>query len=104
MAQPKGAAADTTTTEHGGAKGAGLAIAGVIVVFFASLPFMLLVSLYVFVTVYAIVRAIGTGAGENAVAIVVGFVLITSMFAILLGVTIHLVGRSLTPRKRRARP
>ncbi len=92
-----------TTGVHatgGGSKGAGLAVAGVIVAFLASLPFVLLASLYLFVTVYAIVRSIGPGAGENPLAIVVGFVLITSLFAVLLGVAIHLVGRSLTPRKR----
>ena len=87
-----------------GPNGMGLAIAGVIVAFFASLPFVFLVSLYLFVTVYAIVRAFGPGVGENPIAIVVGFVLITSVFAVLLGVTIHLVGRSLTPRKRRGGP
>jgi hypothetical protein len=97
----EGTPAEPSEVDRGGSKGAGLAIAGVIVAFFASLPFVLLVSVYAFLTIYAIVRAIGPGAGENAVAIVVGFVLITSMFAVLLGVTIHLVGRSLTPRKRR---
>lgn len=101
--QLEGTPTDTSRVDDGGSKGAGLAVAGVIVAFFATLPFVFLVSLYVFLTVYAIVRAIGPGAGENAVAIVVGFVLITSMFAVLLGVTIHLVGRSLTPRKRRGR-
>ncbi len=95
---------DPSDGEGGGSKGVGLAVAGVIVVFFASLPFVFLVSLYLFVTIYAIVRAIGPGAGENPVAIVVGFVLITSMFGVLLGVTVHLVGRSLTPRKRRGGP
>ncbi len=99
--RPEGAPAEPSSVDGGGSKGVGLAIAGVIVAFLASLPFVYLVCLYVFLTIYAIVRAIGTGAGENAVAIVVGFVLITSMFAVLLGVTIHLVGRSLTPRKRR---
>lgn len=94
----------STRVDDGGSKGMGLAVGGVIVVFFVSLPFVLLVSLYVFVTIYAIVRAIGPGAGENAIAIVVGFVLITSVFVVLLGVTIHLVGRSLTPRKRRGGP
>ena len=57
--------------------------------------------LYLFVTIYAIVRAIGPGAGANAVPIVVGFVLITSAFVILLGVTIHLVGRAITPKRSR---
>jgi uncharacterized membrane protein YjgN (DUF898 family) len=88
----------------GGSKGIGLAIAGVIVAFFAILPFIFIVALYVFVTIYAIVRAIGPGAGENPVAIIVGFVLVTSVFAILLGVTIHFVGRSITPKKLRGKP
>jgi hypothetical protein len=87
----------------GGSKGIGLAIGGIIVAFFATLPFIFIVALYVFVTIYAIVRAIGPGAGENPVAIVVGFVLVTSVFAILFGVTIHFVGRSITPKKLRAK-
>ena len=102
--QHEGTSAEPSRVEDGGSKGVSLAVAGVIVAFFAFLPFVFLVSLYVFLTIYAIVRTIGPGTGENAVAIVVGFVLITSMFAVLLGVTIHLVGRSLTPRKRRGGP
>ena len=56
--------------------------------------------LYLFVTIYAIVRALGPGAGANPVPIVMGFVLITSAFVVLLGVTIHLVGRAITPKRR----
>ena len=78
-----------------------MAIAGIVVAFFATLPFILVAVLYLFVTIYAIVRAIGPGAGANPVPIVVGFVLITSTFAILLGVTIHFVGRPLTPKRSR---
>ena len=87
----------------GGSNGVGLAIAGVIVAFFATLPAIFIAMLYLFVTIYAIVRAIGPGSGENPVVIVVGFMLITSAFALLLGITIHFVGRSLTPKKRRAK-
>ncbi len=104
MEQQEGTSAGPPGVDGDGSKGAGLAVAGVIVAFMAALPFVFVVSLYIFLTVYAIVRAIGPGAGENAVAIVIGFVLITSMFAVLLGVTIHLVGRSVTPRKRRGGP
>jgi uncharacterized membrane protein YjgN (DUF898 family) len=88
----------------GGSKGVGLAVAGVIVTFFTMLPFVLVVVLYVFMSIYAIVRAIGPGSGENPVSIVVGFVLLTSVFAVLLALTIHMAGRSLTPRKRRSKP
>ena len=86
-----------------GSHGIGLAIAGIIVAFLAALPAIFIATLYLFITIYAIVRAIGPGAGENPVVIVVGFVLITSAFALLLGVTVHFVGRSLTPKRRRAK-
>jgi hypothetical protein len=90
-----------STHDPSGSRGIGLAISGIIVAFFAVMPFVFIVVLYLFLTIYAIVRAIGPGAGENPVTIVVGFVLITSVFAILLGVTIHFVGRSITPKKLR---
>lgn len=90
-------------TDAGGSKGVGLAIAGVLVTFFATLPFVLIVVLYLFMTVYAIVRAIGPGSGENPIPIVVGFVLLTSLLAILMAVTVQSVGRSLTPRKKRSK-
>ena len=89
---------EPTTAE--GSKGVGLAVAGVLVTFFTTLSFVSIVVLYLFMTIYAIVRAIGPGAGEDPVTIVVGFVLLTSLFVVLLAVTVHLVGRSLTPTKR----
>ncbi len=103
---PRGSADTERAHERGGgSNGIGLAVAGITgCVLRRSLPFILIAVLYLFMTIYAIVRAIGPGAGQNPVVIVVGFVLITSAFAILLGVTIHLVGRSITPKKGRARP
>lgn len=93
---------EPTTAE--GSKGVGLAVAGVLVTFFTALPFVFIVVLYLFMTIYAIVRAAGPGSGENPITIVVGFVLLTSLFVVLMVVTVHLVGRSLTPAKRRSRP
>ncbi len=90
-------------TSSDGSKGTGLAIAGVLVAVFAALPFVVLATLYLFVTVYAIVRAVGPGTGEDPAVIVVGFVLLTSVLAVAIGVAVHLIGRSLTPRKRRAK-
>jgi hypothetical protein len=89
-------------SDAGGTNGVGLAVAAVLVAFFATLPFVLIVVLYLFMTIYAVVRAIGPGSGENPVTIVVGFVLLTSLSAVLMAVTVHLVGRSLTPSKRRS--
>ena len=93
----------SASTASEGSKGVGLAIAGVLVTFFTTLSFVVIVVLYLFMTIYAIVRAIGPGAGQNPVTIVIGFVLLTSMFVVLIAVTVHLVGRSLTPRKRRSK-
>ena len=83
-----------------GSNGIGIAVAGIAVVFFATLPFLLIVALYLFMSIYAIVRAIGPGAGANPVPIVMGFVLITTTFVIVFAVAIHLVGRAITPSKR----
>ena len=99
----RGTSRDEPSTGGGGSKGVGLAIAGMIVTFFASLPFVLVVVLYLFVTIYAVVRAIGPGAGENPLVIVIGFVLLICVLALLLAVAVHLIGRSLTPRRRRAK-
>jgi hypothetical protein len=98
---PRGGDTDGAAVRIGGSNGIGVAIAALIVAFLATMPFVLIVVLYVFLTIYAIVRAIGPGAGENPVTIVVGFVLITSVFAVMLGVTIHFVGRALTPKRLR---
>jgi hypothetical protein len=92
---------DDANGRSGGSNGVGIAIAGILVAFFATFPFILIVGLYLFVTIYAIVRALGPGAGANPVPIVMGFVLITTAFVILIGVTVHLVGRSITPKRSR---
>src|ERR1700752_4260240 len=100
---PRGSADTEHVSERGGrSNGIGIAVAGIVLAFFAIFPFILIVVLYLFVTIYAIVRALGPGEGENAVVVVVGFVLLTSAFAILIAVTVHLVGRSITPKRKRA--
>jgi hypothetical protein len=88
--------------ERSAANGIGVGIGVMIAAYFVFLPFVLIVVAYLFLTGYAIVRAIGPGAGENAVPIVVGFVLITTVFVVLLGVAIHFIGRSFTPKRSRS--
>ena len=92
---------DDADGRGGGPNGVGIAVAGILIAFFATLPFILIAALYLFVTIYAIVRALGPGAGANPVPIVLGFVLITSAFVVLIGVTIHFVGRAITPKRSR---
>ena len=79
----------------------GLAIAGALMFLFGLLPLVLVIVLYLFLSGYALVHGIASGQGEDAVTIVVGFVLTTTLFALLITLTANLIGRSLTPRKRR---
>jgi len=79
----------------------GLAIAGALMCLFALLPFVLVVVLYLFLSGYALIHGIASGKGEDAITIVVGFVLTTTLFALLITLTANLIGRSLTPRKQR---
>jgi hypothetical protein len=97
-----GAHDDGANGRSDGSSGVGVAVAGILVAFFATFPFILIAVLYLFVTIYAIVRALGPEAGANPVPVVVGFVLITSAFVVLIGVTIHFVGRAITPKRSRS--
>ena len=57
---PRGSQTTERTPERsGGSNGVGIAIAGIVVAFFAIFPFILIAVLYLFVTIYAIVRAFG---------------------------------------------
>jgi hypothetical protein len=83
-------------------RGLSIAIAVVIVAFLATLPFTLAVATYVTLSVYALVKMIGSGSdAPSAVTILVAIVLLVTLFAGLLAGTIVLVGRPMTPRRRR---
>src|SRR5262245_15732702 len=84
-----------------GSNGVGIAIGAVLVLLFAAMPFVLVVVLYLFLSGYALVHGIASGQGEDAVTIVIGFVFTTTLFALLVGLAVHLIGRTITPRKRR---
>ncbi len=92
---------DATEKRSSGSKGIGVAIGGVLTAFFTLLPFVFVVIAYLFVGVYAIVKAASAGSdAPNAVTIVAGFVLLTTVLVLGLAGTIAIVGRSLTPKRR----
>lgn len=82
--------------------GIALAIAGAVVTFMTMLAAVLVVLLWTALTVYAIVKAIGSApdsaSATTVLLIVVG--LVTTLTLTLAG-AIALVGRSMTPRRRR---
>jgi hypothetical protein len=89
-------------TEAKGSKGVALAVAGLNLGGLLALPAMLVIGIYTFITVYAIVKAVGAGSDEaNALVVLLGVVGLVTLFVTMLGVGAWLVGRSADPKKRR---
>ena len=89
---------------HGGrgSKGVALAVAGLNLGGLLALPAMLVIGIYTFITVYAVVKAVGAGSDQaNALIVLLGVVGLVTLFVTMLGVGAWLVGRSANPKKRR---
>jgi hypothetical protein len=84
-----------------GSKFAGLAIGGIATAFFGFLSFVIVVLVYLALSIYALVVAIGHGGPPNPVTVLVVVVLLVSVLALAFAGTVALVGRSLTPKRRR---
>lgn len=82
-------------------KGVGIAIGGLNVVLYTILPVLLAVGIWTLISVYAIVKWIGSAPDEpNPVVIVLGIALLVTLLVVLFAVAVGLVGRSLNPKKR----
>jgi uncharacterized BrkB/YihY/UPF0761 family membrane protein len=85
-----------------GSKGVAFAIVGLNVGTLMVLPVLLVVGIYTFITIYAIVKAVSSGSDTaNAVTIMIGVVGLVTLFVTLLGVGGWLIGRAADPKKRR---
>jgi hypothetical protein len=84
--------------------GLALAIGAVTIVFFAVLPVMTVVLVYLFLTTYAIVKAFGVGGPHpNASTILIGVVAIVGALVTLLTMGLALLGRAMDAKRRRER-
>jgi hypothetical protein len=91
-------AADTPA----GSKGVSLAIAGVSVTFPVLLPWLLVIGIYVFLTIYALVKATGSAPDEpNATVVVIGIVGLVTGLLLVFAAGVSLLGRAANPKKRR---
>lgn len=82
--------------------GIALAIVASIVSFFMMLAFVIVVLMFAFLFVYAIVKAFGPEtAHASAMTVVVGLVVIVGSLTVALTTGIGMLGRSMTPRRRR---
>jgi Flp pilus assembly pilin Flp len=88
---------DTSLQSGGLGLGIGLANA----VLYTLLPVLLAVAIWTMVSVYAIVKWIGSAPDQaNPVVIVVGTVLLVTLLVVLIAVAVGLVGRSMNPKRR----
>jgi hypothetical protein len=95
-------ATDTPTDTPAGSKGVALASAVASVGFWVLLPILFVVGLYTYVTVYAIVKALGSAPeGANPTVVILGVIGLTTLFLVLLAGGLALIGRAGDPKKRR---
>jgi hypothetical protein len=89
-------------TEAAGPKGVAFGVAGLNVTYLMILPALLVVGIYTFVTMYAIVKAVGSGSDSaNPVVVMLGVVGVVALFVVLLGIGGWALGRAADPKKRR---
>jgi hypothetical protein len=84
--------------------GTGVAVAGVIVMFMTSFAAVLAFLAWLALTIYALVKGVGSAPdAPNATTIALVLVSLVTLLAVALAGTIALVGRSMTPKRRRRR-
>jgi hypothetical protein len=85
-------------------RGLSIVLALASVGFFTGLAFALTVAIWVTLSVYALVKMIGSAPDSaDPVVVLVSIVLLVGVFATSFAGAIALVGRPMTPRKRRDR-
>ena len=85
--------------------GTSFAIAVVAVAFLVALPFLLPTALWFVLTAYAIVKAAGSAPDDaGALAVLLAVVATVTVFTLLIALAIYVLGRPMTPKKRRDMP
>jgi hypothetical protein len=83
-------------------RGLGIAIGVVTTMLYAILPALVASFIWILLTVYALVKWIGSAPERaNPVVVVVGVVGVVTGLLVLIAVAVGLVGRGMTPRRRR---
>jgi hypothetical protein len=66
------------------------------------LPVLIAVGLYTYLTIYAIVKAIGAAPdGANPTVVLVGLMSLVALFVVGFALTVSLIGRAADPKRRR---
>jgi hypothetical protein len=85
-----------------GDRGISIGIVVVVVLVLAALPWLIPTTIWIALTVYAIVKAAGSAPDHaNATAVVLSIVGIVTFFTVAIAGAVALLGRAMTPKKRR---
>jgi hypothetical protein len=85
-------------------RGIAIGIAAVAALSLAALPFLLPTTIWIVLTVYAIVKAAGSApVGADPAAVVLSIVGIVTLFTLAIAGAVALLGRAMTPKKKRRR-
>ena len=85
-------------------RGISIGIAVVVVLFLAALPWLIPTTIWIVLTIYAIVKAAGSAPDHaNATAVVLSIPAIVTFFTVAIAVGVALLGRAITPKKRKRR-
>jgi hypothetical protein len=91
-----------TRDEPTSQRGAALGIAGFTVAFFTLFPALLIVFLYLCITVYAVVKALGNASQDPSATVLFLLAIGVVVFlTILVTGGIYMIGRSSDPKRRR---
>ena len=89
------------STEGAGYGFLGLAIGLANTALYALLPVLLFMSIWIMVSVYAIVKWAGSAPDQpNPVVLVVGVASLVMLFVVLIAIGVGLMGRAMNPKKR----
>ena len=84
-----------------GSKAVSVGVAVLSVGYLMILPVLLVVGIYTFITVYAIVKAIDSGPDSaDGAVVLIGVVGLVTFFVVLLGGGLWAIGRAADPKKR----
>jgi len=85
-------------------RGLAAAIAVTSLVFLVTLPFAIPTTIWIVLFVYAIVKAAGSAPEQaDPFAIVLAIVVVVTFFTLAIGVAVSLLGRAMTPKRRKRR-
>ena len=90
------------TDSPAGSRGVAITVALASFGFGVVLPVLIVVGVYAMITVYAIVKAVGSAPDQpDAVAIALGIVGLVTVFVVMITAAISLIGRAADPKRRR---